>query len=105
MWILRWCDSSETTSSYPTDKAHLTHSCVLERLKIKNYSKQSVVIMEVLTVPAVKRMLWRECPEHLATEIHCLSHEQLLIFRVSAAPASALLTNAMFGVEYLMQIM
>lgn len=101
MWILKWCNFSETASPYPTVKVHLIHFCVFEKtVKIKNYLKQSVVITDVLTALTVKWMLWCERTDHLATEIHRLSQEQMLIFSVSAAPATTLLTNVMFGVDF-----
>ena len=53
--ILRRCNFSETTSPYPTAKINLIHLRVFEKtVKMKNYSKQSLVIMDVLTALTVK---------------------------------------------------
>lgn len=105
VWIPRWRNFSETTSPYPTSKVNLIHLCVFEKsVKMKNHSEQSLVSMDVLAALTIKWMLWCKCTDHLATQIHCLTCEEMSIFHVSVAPATALLTNVMFGADFLIQV-
>lgn len=100
VWILRLVQFQWNYISLPYTKSSFNSFVCCCHRKMKKQSKQSLVIMSFPTALALKCMLSSKCTNYLAREIHCLSHEQRLIFSVSAAPAKTLQTDVMFGLIF-----